>query len=301
MKKKKRNWSHVGFIAPGFILYTAFMMVPLGFAFYYSVFDWSGIGPKTFVGLGNFVKLFTSPRVSATFFSALGNNFKYLACVMLIVTPIQIFFAYMLYIKIKFHKYIRFMLFLPYVISTSIVGFFALILFDPNVGVLNEIIGTLFGKSHELAWLGDSNLVFKIFVGTIIWQCIGSGMMIFFANMQEIPEEIIEASVIDGCGEWRRFWSVVLPMLTSSLKTNTTLSVIYAMTMFDLPYILVGPQGGATGKLDFINMVFYRFAFGGTYFGETSIGFGSAISVVMFVIILILTLITKKLLKKLDY
>ena len=90
-------------------------------------------------------------------------------------------------------------------------------------------------------------------------------------------------------------------MLTSSLKTNITLSVIYAMTMFDLPYVLVGPQGGATGKLDFMNMVFYRFAFGGTYFGETSIGFGSAISVVMFVIIFILTLVTKKLLKKLDY
>lgn len=193
------------------------------------------------------------------------------------------------------------MLFLPYVISTSIVGFFAIILFDPNVGLLNEIIGALFGKSAELAWLGDPKLVFKIFVGTIIWQCIGSGMMIFFANMQEIPEEIIEASVIDGCGEWKRFWMVVLPMMTSSMKTNLTLSVIYAMTMFDLPYILVGPQGGATGKLDFINMVFYRYAFGGTYFGETSIGFGSAISVVMFVIILILTLVTKKLLKKLDY
>lgn len=301
MKKKRKNRTHIFFIAPGFILYTVFMMVPLAFAFYYSFFDWSGIGPMKFVGLGNFSKLFTSPRVSATFFSALGNNFKYLACVLLIITPIQIFFAYVLYIKVRFHKYIRFMLFLPYVISTSIVGFFAIVLFDPNVGALNEIIGKLFGKSHELAWLGDPKLVFKIFVGVIIWQCIGSGMMIFYANMQEIPEEIVEASVIDGCGEWKRFWRVVLPMLTSSMKTNITLSVIYAMTMFDLPYVLVGPQGGATGKLDFINMVFYRFAFGGTYFGETSIGFGSAISVVMFVIIFILTLVTKKLLKKLDY
>ncbi len=301
MKKKKRNLSHIGFIAPGFILYTIFMMVPLGFAFYYSFFDWSGIGPKTFIGLGNFERLFTNARISRTFFNALGNNFKHLICILLIVTPIQIFFAYMLYIKVRLHKYIRFMLFLPYVISTSIVGFFAIILFDPNVGVLNEIIGAVFGKSHELAWLGDPKLVFKIFEGTLIWQCIGSGMMIFFANMQEVPEEIVEASVIDGCGEWKRFWMVILPMLTSSLKTNLTLGVIYAMTMFDLPYILVGPQGGATGKLDFINMVFYRYAFGGTYFGETSIGFGSAISVVMFVIILVLTLVTKKLLKKLDY
>ncbi len=300
-KKKRKNRSYIGFIAPGFIMYTVFMMVPLAFAFYYSVFDWSGIGPKTFVGFGNFIRLFTNERVSGTFFNALGNNFKYLLCVLLIITPIQIFFAYMLHIKIRFHKYIRFMLFLPYVISTSIVGFFAMILFDPNVGVLNKILTALFGKDAQQAWLGDPDMVFKIFVCVIIWQCIGSGMMIFFANMQEIPSEIVEASVIDGCGEWKRFWHVVLPMLTSSLTTNITLSVIYAMTMFDLPYILVGPQGGATNKLDFINMVFYRYAFGGTYFGETSIGFGSAISVVMFVIILSLTIVTKKLLKKIEY
>lgn len=298
---KKKKMTHLFFIAPGFILYTVFMIVPLAFAVYYSFFDWSGIGPMKFVGFGNFVKLFTSPRVSATFFSALKNNFKYLVCVLLIITPIQLFFAYVLYIKVRFHKYIRFMLFLPYVISTSIVGFFAIVLFDPNVGVLNEIIRSLFGRSHELAWLGDSHLVFKIFVGVIIWQSIGCGMMIFYANMQEIPEEIVEASVVDGCGEWKRFWRVILPMLTSSLKTNITLGVIFSMTMFDLPYVLVGPQGGASGSLDFISMVFYRLAFGGTYFGETSIGFGSAISVVMFMIIFTLTLVTKKFLTKLDY
>ncbi len=298
MKKRR---TYLGFIGPGFLLYTVFMVIPLAFAFYYSFFDWSGIGAKTFIGLGNYLKLFTSGRISGTFFRALGNNMKYLACVLLIITPLQIFFAYMLYVKIRFHKYIRFMIFLPYIISTSIVGFFAIELFDPTVGVLNQIITAVWGKSHTLAWLGDARLVFPIFVGVIIWQCIGSGMMIFFADMQAISEDIIEASVIDGAGEWRRFWSVVLPMLTSSLKTNLTLSVIYALTMFDLPYILVGPQGGSANKLDFVNMVFYRYAFGGTFFGETSIGFGSSISVTMFLIILTFTLITKRLLKKLEY
>ncbi|MFT3984881.1 MAG: sugar ABC transporter permease [Lachnospiraceae bacterium] len=297
----RKNRAYLGFIAPGFLIYTVFMIVPLLFAFYYSLFDWSGIGPKTFIGFENFIKLFTNARVSKAFFNALGNNVKYLGCVLLIITPVQLFFAYMLHIKIKFHKYIRFMLFLPYVISTSIVGFFAMILFDPNVGVFNEIIGEVLGKSHKLAWLGDADMIFKIFVCVIIWQCIGSGMMIFYANMQEIPEEVLEAGVIDGCGEWKKFWHVVLPMLTSSLTTNLTLSVIYAMTMFDLPYILVGPQGGISNKLDFVNMVFYRYAFGGTYFGETSIGFGSSISVVMFVIILTVTAITKRLLKKVEY
>ena len=74
--KKKKKWAHIGFIAPGFLIYTIFMMIPLAFAFYYSVFDWNGIGPKTFVGLDNFIKLFTSTRISRTFFAALLNNFK---------------------------------------------------------------------------------------------------------------------------------------------------------------------------------------------------------------------------------
>ena len=79
--------------------------------------------------------------MSGIFFNALGNNMKYLLCVLLIITPLQILFAYVLYIKIPLHKYIRFMIFLPYVISTSIVGFFAILLFDANIGILNEILG----------------------------------------------------------------------------------------------------------------------------------------------------------------
>ncbi len=297
MKKKR---AYIGFIAPGFLIYTVLMIIPICCAIYYSFFEWSGIGPMEFIGLDNYKKLFTDPRMSHIFFNALKNNMKYLLCVLFIITPLQIFLAYMLHIKVKGHKYIRLMLFLPYVISTSIVGFFAILLLDPNIGLFNEILGAIGGQGAKKAWLGDPDMVFKIFVCAIIWQCIGAGMMIFYANMQEIPEEIIEASVIDGAGECKKFFHVVLPMMKSSLTTNITTSVIYALTMFDLPYILVGPQGGVNNKLDFVNMVFYRYAFGGSYFGETSIGFGSSISVTMFVIILTFSLVTARLMRKLD-
>lgn len=296
-KDMKERKAYIGFIAPGFIIYTTFMIVPILCAIYYSMFEWSGIGDMKFIGFDNFKKLFFDARMSKIFFNSLWNNMKYLVCVLLIITPLQIFFSYMIYIKIRFYKYIRMMLFLPYVISTSIVGFFAIILLDPNIGVFNAILGKFFGNQGKSAWLGNPDLVFKIFVMVVIWQCIGSGMMIFYANMQEIPDEIIEASVIDGAGGWKRFRYVVLPSLTASMSTNITLSVIFALTMFDIPYILVGPQGGVNNKIDFVNMVFYRYAFGGTYFGETSIGFGSSISVTMFVIILTFSLVTTKLLK----
>ena len=188
------------------------------------------------------INCFLSKGCREFFFNALGNNLKYVVCVLLIITPLQIFIAYVLNIKIKCYKYLQLMLFLPYVISTSIVGFFALLVFDPNIGILNTVFGSL--GLEKSAWLGDPNLAFKIFVMVVIWQCIGPGMMIFYANMKEIPESIIEASVIDGAGEMRKFFNVVLPQLTASLSTNITLSIIYALTMFDIPFILCGPQGG---------------------------------------------------------
>lgn len=298
MKKSK---SYIGFIAPGFLIYTLFMIIPIAFAMYYSFFNWNGIGPMKFVGFANFEKLLMGGRMSRVFFNALGNNFKYLASVIFIITPVQIFFAYVLYIRIRAHRYIQFMLFLPYVISTSIVGFFAVIIFDPNIGFLNTILQNIGLSAMRSAWLGDPNLSFKIMVMVVIWSSIGSGMMIFNANMKEIPDSIMEAAKIDGAGEIRTFFSVVLPQLSSSLNTVITLGVIYALTIFDIPFMLGGVQGGVNNTIDFVNMVFYRYAFGGTYFGETNLGFGSSVSVAMFVVILAISLLVGLILKKRDF
>ena len=294
----KRNRAYLGFLAPGLILYTVFMIIPILFAVYISFFNWGGVGPLKPVGLGNYHKLLLTARESRIFFNALGNNFKYMAAVLLVVTPIQILFAYVLYIRIPAHKYIQFMLFLPYVISTSIIGFFATMVFDPNIGMLNTLFSRL-GLDHwRSAWLGDPRLSFKIFVAIVIWAFIGNGMMIFNANMKEIPLDTIEAARIDGAGELSMFARIVLPQLHNSLNTVLTLSIIYALTMFDLPFLLGGVQGGVNNTLDFVQMVFYRKAFGGTYFGETSLGYGSAISVTMLVIIMACSLILRLILNR---
>lgn len=296
--KTGKNRTYLIFILPGLILYTVLVIVPILCSIFYSLFEWSGIGPMRYVGLENFKTLLFGERMAPIFFNALFNNIKYLLCVLLIITPLQLFLAYMLFLKIRFSKYIRVMVFLPYVLSTSIVGFFALLVFDGNIGILNNLITQLFGRAHTVAWLGDPSVMFKTFVVIVIWQCVGANMMIFYADMQSISREIVEASVVDGCGEGRRFFSIILPNLRASLTTNITLSVIYAMTMFGLPYVLVGSSGGIDNSLDFIAMVFYRYAFGGTYFGTTDIGFGSSISVVMLIIIFATWLITNRLLRR---
>ena len=295
----RRSKAYIGFIAPGFCIYTLFMIIPLGAAVYYSFYSWSGMGAMEFVGLENFRKIFFEPRMASIFRNALGNNFKYMLIAVGVFIPIQIFMAYMIHLKIHGHNMFRLMIFLPNVISPSIVGFFSLLVFDPNVGFLNNLFLSLGLNQFMSSWFGDPQMAFPLLVGVIGWQGIGVGMVIILANMKNIPEDVIEASVIDGASVWQRFWKVELPFLKPSIMNVFVLSSIFALTQFDIPFIVGGLNGGIDGKLDFLNLVFYRYTFGDSYNGETAIGFGAAISVVIFSIILIIALLQKFVFKKL--
>ncbi len=296
-----RSRAYRGFIAPGFLIYTLFMIIPLGVAFYYSFFSWSGMGDMIFIGLDNFKKIFLEPRMSGIFWNALGNNFSYMLIAIFIFIPIQILLAYLIHIEIAGHKAFKLMIFLPYVISPSIVGFFSLLVFDPNIGMLNTFFTMIGFQQFAGAWFGNVNQAFPLLVSVIGWQGIGVGMVIILANMKSIPGEVVEASIIDGASIWNRFWRVELPFLKPSIINVFVLSSIFALTQFDLPFIIGGLNGGIDGKLDFLNLVFFRYTFGDSYNGETAIGFGAAISVVLFCIIFSIALIQNLVLKRLFY
>jgi ABC-type sugar transport system permease subunit len=278
------------------------MIVPLFAAVYYSLFKWAGVGEMTFVGLENFRRIFLDPRMSKTFFNALGNNLKYMLIAVFVFIHIQTLMAYLIHIRIRGHKVFKLLVFLPYVISSSIIGFFSLLVFDPNIGMMNKLFKAVGLPSLVSAWFGDPGKAFPLLVTIIGWQGIGVGMAIILANMKGIPNEVIEAGIIDGAGAWSRFWNIELPFLKPSLVNVTVLSSIFALTQFDLPFIIGGAIGGIDGKTDFLNLVFYRHTFGGAYLGETNIGFGASISVVLFLIILLIAVLQnfgmKKIFKK---
>ncbi len=300
-KKKKKKKPYLMFITPGLILYTVFIVFPIIFVLYLCFFNWSGLGSMTFIGLDNFKTLFTSPRFAPTFWNALGNNLKYLLCVWIIITPVQFLLAYLFYLKIPFYKYYKLMIFMPYVISSTIVSFFATMIFNPNIGFLNDFLTKVGLINLTSSWLGDPNLAFKIMIIVIIWQGSGSGMMIFYANMMDIPTDIIEASRIDGCSEAQRFWNILLPLSLPSCASIIVMSSIWALGIFDIPFILAGSSGGVSNCLDFVTMVFYRYTFGSVLNGKSELGFGAAISVAMFIAILIVTVIQNKVLSKFEY
>ncbi|NKD28199.1 sugar ABC transporter permease [Enterococcus casseliflavus] len=292
---KRKHW---GFILPGLTIYTIFAIIPIFCAMYYSFFDWSGLGEMNFVGLNNFITLFTDPRIAPDFFNALTNNLKYILCIWFIVTPVQFVLAYLLFIKIRGHEYFKFMLFFPYVISSTIVGFFATLIFDPNIGLLNSFLSQL--NLPQGLWLGDPSVAFKILIIAVLWQGIGTGMMIFYSDMQGISLSVLEAADMDGASGWVKFSKIILPMSMSSVVTNVSMSTIWALALFDLPYLLGGVTGGAGKSLDFVNIMFYRYTFGTALNGKTNMGFGAAISVIMFMIIGIITFLVMKIMRSVE-
>lgn len=296
---KRKN--HLFFIAPGFIIYSLFITIPVIYVLYLSLFQWSGVGDKVFVGMDNFVQIFTNPRFSPMFFSALKNNIKYLLCVWFIITPFQYFIAYILYLKIPAFKYIKFMIFMPYVISSTIVSFFAVVVFDPNIGVLNQFLELIGKPELQSAWFGDPKLAFPLMILLIMWQGAGVGVMIFYSNFISISGDILEAGKIDGCSEIQRFFHILLPLSLPSCASIITMSTIWALAIFDMPFILGGATGGVSGSLDFVNLVFYRTTFGSILDGKANLGFGSAISSVMFIIIFVISFTQNKILSKFEY
>lgn len=299
MKKKKGNRNYLYFITPAFILYSIFVAVPIVVVFVLGFTNWSGMGELHFVGIENFTTIFTDSRFAPEFLNALKNNLKYLLCVWLIITPFQYFVAYLLFIKIPAFKYIKFMVFLPYVISTAIVSFFAMLIFNPNIGFLNNFLTTIGLEGGS--WFGDPNWAFKLLIILVLWQSAGSGIMIFYANFMDIPQEVMEASRMDGCSEWQRFLHVLLPLSLPSCASNITMSTIWALAIFDMPYMLGGSNGGVNGTLDFANIVFYRYTFGSGLNGKSDLGFGASIVVIMFVVMMFVTIIQNSVLNKFEY
>lgn len=298
---KSRKRVYIWFILPGLIIYFVFMILPLIQTVQYSFFEWAGIGEKKFIGIDNYIHLFTDKRSIESFTNALGNNLKYIVYQILIVMPAQIFFAWLLHKKVTGHRLFQPLIFLPYIFSPTIIGFFGILIFDPNMGILNQLLSGAGLSGLIRPWFSDPAKAFNLLFGMAFWNGVGVSMMIFLANMKSVPGEVMEAAVVDGAGEWQRFRSILLPFLRPALINVIILDTIWGFTFFDLPYIITGPTGGVGGATDFLNLLFYRNAFNGAYSGASStVGYAACISTVLFLIIAVISLIQNILLNKLE-
>lgn len=294
---------HVFFMTPGLFFYTVFMILPIVFTIVISFTAWNGVNANTlyFEGIDNYKQLFTNPKDFSIYSNAFGNNLKFIAVKELLVIPFRVLIAYLFYRKIRGHKFFQVAFFLPYVFSVVIIAFFSTLLFNTNFGLVNNFLAMLgFNKMTLPAWFADRSYAFPLMMIMDVWYSASIGVMIILANMKGIPENIMEASTIDGANEWTRFWRIILPDLGPSMTNLIVLEIIWGTTAFDLPYALLGPYGGTGGVLDFVNMFFYRTAFGSGSLSNTALdyGFASTISAVTFLFMFVMTGFLRKVLSR---
>ena len=283
--KRPRRWHIVVFLLPALIVYTAVMILPLFETLRLSFFN-TVDGQSTFVGLANFGVLFGDDRWSADFWNALKNNFIFFAIHMLVQNPIGVALAAMLSIpKLRFAAFYRTAIFLPTLLSFVIVGFIWKLILSPIWGVspyLMDIVGMkwMFGP-----WLGkpDSALIAVSLIS--VWQYVGIPMMLIYAALLNIPEEVIEAAECDGVTGWSQFWKIKLPLILPAIGIISILTFVGNFNAFDLIYTVQGALAGPDGSTDILGTLLYRTFFGfQLQLGDRSMG--ATIATVMFLIIL---------------
>jgi len=285
---KPRRWHIAVFLAPAVLIYTVVMIVPLVETLWLSLLR---VDPKTntsfFAGLVNFHTLFGDPRWSASFWNALKNNVWFFIINMVVQNPIGVALAALLSVPtLKGRAFYRTAIFLPTILSFVIVGFIWKLILSPLWGVAPSLLKAVGLRHFFHPWLGmaDSALVTVSLIS--VWQFIGIPMMLIYAALLSIPDEVLEAAEIDGITGWSQFWKIKLPLILPTIGIISILTFVGNFNAFDLIYVTQGALAGPNFSTDILGTFLYR-----TFFGyQLQLGdpnMGAAIATVMFAIILI--------------
>lgn len=272
------------------MLYSLFSVYPILSAVQISLNKWDGIGAKTFVGFDNYVELFSNPELFNQLTNALAHSATIFALNAVIVLPAQLYLAYLLYGKIRGHRFFQAMIFSPQFIATPVIVFMGTLMFDGNIGLFNKLLEIVGLGEWARPWMGIPELGIYIVWVLVAWSGIGVGMIFFLGAMKMISVEVIEAALLDGVSYWGRFFRIVLPQIKTTILNMLILTYIFAMTLFDFSFILGGASGGINRSVDVMALLFYRISFGdsssvGGSSNVNAMGMGTTIACVMFVIV----------------
>lgn len=265
------------FLLPAVIFFAAMFFVPIYNQLVAALFG--GVDGTTPVGLGNFRTAFADPEVLHSFVITL----TYAAGCLIVGIVVGLLLAVILNQALPGRTLFRSLLLIPYLTSVSIIGLLWRNILDPQIGILNRLLDQL-GLPGQ-TWLSTAPLA--TIIGITIWSSAGYTMVLFLAGLQGIPGVYYEAAQIDGAGPWRRFFSITVPLLTPTTLFVSIIGVIGALQQFALPYIVTGGGPGNATSL-YAHRVFL------VAFNDNQFGYASALSVLLLIVILILSIIQLK-------
>lgn len=286
-KKKGFDKTTFAFIAPAFIFFTLFIIVPTVSSFYYSLTSWDGISPDIkFIGLANYKEIFTSDR----FRNALGNTVILTVFISIFENAFALGLA-LLVDNVRWGKnFFRSAFYIPVLISGIVSGFIWKIMYNYNFGTFNAVLGNLGFDSLKQDWLGNSALTLLAIGIVLIWKGAGYYMIIYLASLQSVSVDLIEAAQIDGATPWQRFKSITVPLISGAFTINFTLSLINGLKVFDQINVMTDGGPGFTSE----TLVYLLYKVG---FNEGRQGFGTAVGVMLLFIIIVLNTIQQKFLR----
>lgn len=266
----------LAFTSPFIIGFLLFMIVPMMISLYYSLCDYNILSAPIFVGLKNYIKMFSDE----VFFKTIGVTFFYA----LISVPLRLAFALLVAMLLlnssRLTAFYRAAYYLPSIIGGSVAVSILWKRMFAIDGVINKVLA-VFGMKDPVSWLGDKNTAIWTLILLAVWQ-FGSSMLIFLSSLKQIPPSLYEAASIDGAGKFRQFFKITLPLLTPTIFFNLVMQMINGFLAFTQCYIIT--QGKPMNSTLFYTVYMYQQSF--EYYNT---GYGAALAWVMLLIVGLIT------------
>lgn len=273
------------FLLPALVLFVGIIIVPIIMSGYFSLHDWDGFTDMKFIGLENYVELFTNKAVN--FPQALLNALFFAGVSVAIQLPLSLVLALLLAKKRRGSRFFLSVYFIPVLMSTVVIGQLWLKIYNPDYGILNVALESLHLESWTHVWLGEkATALISTFI-PILWQYTGYHMLLMYAGITGISPEIKEAALIDGATEWQVNRKIIIPLIRPVLRVCVIISVTGSLKVFDMIYVLT--NGGPAHVTEvpstlLVQMLFLR----------NQYGFGSAIAVFLIALCFVFAIIIRK-------
>lgn len=276
------------FFLPGLFLYSVFFLHPTISALFYSFTDWDGLSDTfQFIGTQNYERALTGDSV---FRKTVGNNMKFMLMVVIFQTLAALVFALIVLKNTKANLFLRALYFFPTILSSVSVAFIWSFIYDPSLGILNQLLELAGLDFLQQNWLGNSDIAIYSLAITQIWFHAGQMLIIFIAGLQAIPEDLYEVAKIEGASKWQTFSKVTWPLLAPSATIVIAYTTIQSFKAFDLVFAMTG--GGPNNSTEIIATYIFDVAFRSYNFG-----YASSISVLFMIIIALITFLQFKALR----
>ncbi|WP_035445039.1 carbohydrate ABC transporter permease [Atopococcus tabaci] len=283
-QKKEALWG-LFFVSPFIIGFAVFMLGPMLFSFYGSFTNYNLTSKMDFIGLANFKRMFTQDEL---FWTSLYNTAYYVAFNVPLTAIGSVLLAVLLNQRIRGIRVFRTIFYLPAILSGVAVYVLWMQLLSPSTGLVNTVLSWV-GISGP-AWLFDPNWTKPALILMKLWS-VGGAMLLYLATLQNVPQQLYESAEIDGASPFGQFRHITLPMITPIIFYDVVTSTIGAFQIFQEAYVMT--ESGTAGPAN--SLLFYNFHMWNKAFVAYDMGYAMAMSMILFVIVLILTFINLKL------